>query len=109
VTAAFSLVHEVGPIWLALVWLVSIRWVHRDARTRLRNPRAIRTAVVVAAVLPLVGAVAWACVRPAETLVERRHRRLARLLLELETQPPLTSRAAAEPEQQRAAESPLAA
>jgi hypothetical protein len=107
VTAAFSLVHDVGPIWLGLVWLVSIRWVHRDAQTRLRNRRAIRAATGVAAVLPLAGAVAWACVRPAETLVERRHRRLARLLLELETQPPVRPLAAGS--EQPAAENPLAA
>jgi hypothetical protein len=78
------MIHNVGPLWLAAMWLASVRWVQLDARARLRNPSGVRAAVVAAAMLPFLGTALWACVRPAETLLERRERRLARLLLEAE-------------------------
>lgn len=80
--ATLFFVHDILPVWLGLMWLASIRWTHQDARLRLLNRRAVRTATLASAVLPFLGALIWACVRPVETLAERRHRRLARLLLE---------------------------
>ena len=80
--AALAFVHDVLPVSLGLVWLASIRWTQREARLRLADRGAIRAATAGAVVLPFVGAVVWACVRPTETLAERRHRRLLRLLLE---------------------------
>src|ERR671937_2492625 len=87
VSTAFLYLHDAGPLCFAALWLGSARWVHLDARTRLRNPSGIRTATMAALVLPFLGAVLWACARPAETLDERRERRLLRLLHERELQP----------------------
>lgn len=95
--AALAFAHDVMPIWLAVMWLASIRWTQRDAEARVRNRRAIRAAVVAAAVLPFLGAAVWACARPAETLTERRRRRLGRLLLELEAGVDLSEADTAEP------------
>ena len=78
------MLHNVGPLWLLAAWVASVRWVQLDARARLRNPSGLRAAVVAAGALPFLGALLWACVRPGETLLERRERRLARLLLEAE-------------------------
>jgi hypothetical protein len=75
------------PFCLGVVWLCSIAWVRDDARRRIRNGRAVMVATAGAAVLPIAGAGVWALVRPPETLEERRCRRLARLLAELEAGP----------------------
>ena len=82
--AAFFYLHSVGPVGVAAIWLASARWVNVDARSRLRNPSGIRAATLTAATLPFVGAALWACVRPNETLAQRRERRLVRLVLEEE-------------------------
>src|SRR5437899_1602629 len=82
--AAFFYLHNVGPICFAAIWLASARWVYLDARRRLRNPSGIRVATLTAAALPFLGAGVWACMRPGETLAQRRERRLIRLVLEEE-------------------------
>jgi hypothetical protein len=105
VSAALSLTQDVLPIWLVVMWLASIRWTQRDAEARLHNPRAIRAALLAAAALPFLGAAAWACIRPAETLVERRRRRLGRQLLELEASLSGPNEQAAEPVSARRAPS----
>jgi hypothetical protein len=84
VSAAFFYVHNVGPLFIAAIWLGSARWVHLDAQSRLRNPSGVRAATVAAIAVPFVGAALWGCARPCETLVERRERRLLRLLREEE-------------------------
>jgi len=81
-SAAFLIVRNVGLFWLAAMWLGSARCVQRDAEARLGNPSGIRAAVAAALLLPFLGAFLWLCLRPAETRVERRQRRLARLALE---------------------------
>lgn len=86
-TGAFALLHDLLPIWIGTVWIASIAWVWHDARLRIRNSRTVAIAILGAALAPLAGAAAWALVRPAETLEERRCRRLVRLLAELEAGP----------------------
>jgi len=58
------------------LWIGSILWVVADARSRLFRPRGIHLATAGAALLPFVGLVAWLAARPAETLAERRERKL---------------------------------
>jgi hypothetical protein len=82
VDAAFGLAHDLGLLWLAAMWLGSVRWVRVDARQRLANPSAIRAATWLALALPFVGAVVWMALRPLETRRNRRERRVVTLLLE---------------------------
>ena len=94
-SAAFLVVHNVGPLWLLGMWAASVRWVQLDARTRLATRSGIRAAVWAAALLPLLGVALWVCARPAETRLERRERRLRRRLLELEASSPVVREPAA--------------
>jgi hypothetical protein len=82
VDAAFGLAHDLGPLWLAAMWLGSVRWVRVDARQRLANPSAIRAATWLALALPFAGVAVWTAVRPHETRRNRRERRVVTLLLE---------------------------
>jgi len=84
---AFDWANGLLPICLGVAWLASAAWVRDDARRRIRNERAVLFAAAAAVVVPFAGAVAWALVRPAETLEERRYRRLVRLLAALEAGP----------------------
>lgn len=74
-------------IWLVLSLLVAyagtIAAVVRDARARVDNPSAARAAALLAAVLPIVGGALWLCLRPAETRLARRERRLVLAAFEL--------------------------
>jgi hypothetical protein len=64
-------------------WLACLAWVARDVRARTTDRRAARLATAMGAV-PVAGAIVYLCVRPHETLEERRERRLARRLFETE-------------------------
>jgi hypothetical protein len=88
-------------IWLVLslcvAWVVPVLAVVLDARARIDNPSAAFAAGVLATALPVAGALLWLLVRPAETLQERRERRLADAVSEAEAQaprPPLRAPAA---------------
>jgi hypothetical protein len=73
-------------VGLGLAWLGTIVAVARDAQARVVNRSARRTAAATAALLPFAGALVWLCVRPAETRLERRERRLRTATLERELQ-----------------------
>jgi hypothetical protein len=91
---------------LALAWIGSVAAVARDAHARLENRAGRRAAAALAALLPFVGSLVWLCVRPAETRLDRRERRLRAAVLERQLSPPVLSppaRAAAEPAPARAA------
>lgn len=64
------------------LWIGTILWACADARARLIRPRTIRAATALVALVPLLGLVAWLAVRPAETLAERRERKLRRRAFE---------------------------
>ena len=82
VALSFVLSHG-PPVALVLLWLASILAVVRDARTRIANGAGVKAAGALAALLPLGGALLYLCVRPLETRLERRERRVIQLLLEL--------------------------
>jgi hypothetical protein len=73
-------------VGLVLLWAATIVAVARDAGARIANRTAPRAAAALAAALPFVGVVVWLCVRPGETRLERRERRLRTATLERELQ-----------------------
>jgi hypothetical protein len=87
VSAAALLSQVLLPLTAATAWVVTVAWVRDDARRRIRNRRAVLAATLATAVVPVAAAAVWALLRPAETLEERRCRRLARLLSMLEAGP----------------------
>ena len=87
-SVVFLAAHTFGPFALLAGWLGSVRWVAVDARARLRNPSGVRAAALAAAAVPGIGVFLWLCLRPTETLLERRERRVWSLLLESELRQP---------------------
>jgi hypothetical protein len=103
-----GLVSDLVLVGIVLCWGGTVVAVARDARARVANRAAPRAAAALAALAPFVGAVVWLCVRPAETRLERRARRLHALTLERELRRsplyvPLPPPAAAQTESRSAA------
>ena len=71
----------IGVLWLALVF-----WTFKDARKRVDDPIIIGVAVLTALVLPYIGALVYAILRPAEYLDEARERELEIRAMEQELQ-----------------------
>jgi hypothetical protein len=84
VTDPFALLHDAAALTLAALWAGSAMWVYGDARRRLGGGRRAAGLLAGAITLPLAVPFLYACVRPAETVSERRERELARRLLEQE-------------------------
>jgi hypothetical protein len=80
----FLAVRDGVPLAFLALWAASIAAVRADARLRISNRSGRRAAVALAVALPFLGAFLYRAVRPAETRLQRRERRLAELLLELE-------------------------
>jgi hypothetical protein len=83
-----SAVPDLLLVGFVLVWGATIAAVARDAKARVANRAAPRAAAALAGLLPFVGALVWLCVRPGETRLERRERRLRTATLERELQRP---------------------
>jgi hypothetical protein len=66
---------------VAFVWLGTVAAVARDAHARILNPAASKAAAALAFLLPFVGGALWLCIRPPETLEERRARRVVEAVL----------------------------
>jgi hypothetical protein len=94
-------------IWLllsfAVAWAGIVAAVVRDAHARVENPSAARAAAALAALLPIVGGALWLCVRPSETRLQRRERRLVLSAYAWDeprtVQPPVSATAAPELQQ----------
>lgn len=71
-------------VLLLTVWAGSVSWIHHDARLRLRTRAQQRLAFAGALALPLAGPLLYLLLRPAETLGDRRERRVFRRLVEEE-------------------------
>lgn len=84
-----ALVSHLFLVSLTLAWLGTVVAVVRDAQARVRNRAATRAAAATALLLPFVGALVWLCVRPAETRVERRERRLRKAVLQRQLAQPV--------------------
>ena len=79
----FALVEIWVVLSLVVAWAGIAAAVVRDARARVDNPSAAKAAGLLALVLPIAGGALWLCVRPAETRLERRERRLVTAAYEL--------------------------
>lgn len=85
-----------SPIWalsfyifvfiLVVLWVALILWTFKDARKRIGDPIIIGVAVLTSLVLPLMGTVIYAILRPAEYLAEARERELETRAMEQELQ-----------------------
>jgi hypothetical protein len=90
-----ALVSHYLLVSTVLAWLGTVAAVARDAQARVRNRAATRAAAATAFLLPFVGALVWLCVRPAETRLERRERRLRKAELQRQLAPPVLTPPAA--------------
>ena len=85
-----------SPIWalalyvfafcLAVLWLALVLWTFKDARKRIEDPIIVGVSVLTSLVLPLMGTVIYAILRPAEYLAEARERELETRAMEQELQ-----------------------
>jgi len=79
--ALYVLVFCLGILWLSLVF-----WTLKDARKRIEDPVIVVVAVLTSLVLPFMGTVVYAILRPAEYLDEARERELEVRAMEQELQ-----------------------
>ncbi|MBN1319347.1 MAG: zinc ribbon domain-containing protein [Thermoleophilia bacterium] len=85
-----------SPVWtlamyvlafcLAALWLALVFWTLKDARKRIDDPIIVVVAVLTSLVLPFMGTVVYAILRPAEFLAETRERELEVRAMEQELQ-----------------------
>ncbi len=85
-----------SPLWtlalyvfafcLAVLWLALVFWTYKDARKRIEDPVVVGVAVLTSLVLPFMGTVVYAILRPAEYLAEVRERELEVRAMEQELQ-----------------------
>jgi RNA polymerase subunit RPABC4/transcription elongation factor Spt4 len=83
-----------SPLWilalyvfvfcLAVLWLALVFWTFKDARKRIDDPIIIAVAVLTSLVLPYMGTVIYAILRPAEYLAEVQERELEMRAMEQE-------------------------
>jgi len=85
-----------SPLWmlsayvflfcLAVLWLALVFWTFKDARKRIDDPIIVGVAVLTSLVLPYMGTVVYAILRPPEYLAEVRERELEVRAMEQELQ-----------------------
>jgi RNA polymerase subunit RPABC4/transcription elongation factor Spt4 len=73
---AWPLALYVFMFCLAVLWLALVLWTYKDARKRVEDPLIVGVAVLTSLVLPFMGTVIYAILRPAEYLAEAREREL---------------------------------
>ena len=79
--SAYVFLFFLGVLWLALVF-----WTFKDARKRIEDPIIVGVAVLTSLVLPFIGAIVYAMLRPAEYIAEARERELEVRAMEQELQ-----------------------
>lgn len=85
-----------SPLWmlsvyifafcLAVLWLALVFWTLKDARKRIEDPIIVGVAVLTSLVLPFMGVLVYAILRPAEYIAEARERELEVRAMEQELQ-----------------------
>jgi len=85
-----------SPLWilsayvflfcLVVLWLALVFWTYKDSRKRIDDPIIVGVAVLTSLVLPYMGTVVYAILRPAEYLAEVRERELEVRAMEQELQ-----------------------
>lgn len=79
--SVYVLTFCLGVLWLGLVF-----WTFKDAHKRIEDPIIVGVAVLTSLVLPFMGTVVYAMLRPAEYLAEARERELEMRAMEQELQ-----------------------
>lgn len=79
IVALYVFIFCIIVLWLSLVF-----WTFKDARKRIDDPIVIGVAVLIAFVLPFIGALVYAILRPAEFLDEVKERELEMMAMEQE-------------------------
>jgi hypothetical protein len=85
-----------SPLWMlsvyvfafcaVVLWLALVFWTFKDARKRIDDPIIIGVSVLTSLVLPYMGTLVYAILRPAEFLAEARERELEVRAMEQELQ-----------------------
>ena len=78
----FAVAHDTVALLLLGLWLASALWVYTDAHTRFERPDRPAQLLVAALLLPFGAAIVYACLRPGESVLDRRERQASRRLLE---------------------------
>jgi RNA polymerase subunit RPABC4/transcription elongation factor Spt4 len=98
VDSLFSTINNIinSPFWmlsvyvfafcLGVLWLALVFWTFKDARKRIDDPIIVGVSVLTSLVLPFMGSVVYAILRPAEYLAESRERELEVRAMEQEFQ-----------------------
>ncbi len=71
-----------------VLWLALVFWTYKDARKRIDDPIIVGVAVLTSLILPYMGTVVYAILRPAEYLAERQERELEMRAMEQELHGP---------------------
>ena len=79
VNSLYILAFLIGVLWLSLVF-----WTLKDARNRIDDALIVAVAVATSFILPFVGTVVYAILRPAEYLADARERELEMRAIEQE-------------------------
>jgi RNA polymerase subunit RPABC4/transcription elongation factor Spt4 len=82
----WTLALYIGIFCVAVLWLALVLWTYKDARKRIDDPIIIGVAVLTSLLLPYMGTVVYAILRPAEYLAESRERELEMRAMEQELQ-----------------------
>jgi len=79
--SAYVVAFCLGVLWVGLVF-----WTFKDAHKRIEDPIIVGVAVLTSLVLPFMGTVVYAMLRPPEYLAEARERELEVRAMEQELQ-----------------------
>ena len=79
VNSLYILAFLIGVLWLSLVF-----WTLKDARKRIDDALIVAVAVATSFIIPFVGTVVYAILRPAEYLADARERELEMRAIEQE-------------------------
>jgi len=82
----WTLALYVAAFCLAVLWLALVLWTYKDAHKRIEDPVIVAVAVLTSLVLPYMGTVVYAILRPAEYLAEAQERELEVRAMEQELQ-----------------------
>lgn len=63
-------------IFVAVLWLALAYWVYRDASKRIESPGVVGLFTALAVLMPFLGPIIYAVVRPPEYLTDAREREL---------------------------------
>ncbi|MBC7293765.1 MAG: zinc ribbon domain-containing protein [Thermoleophilia bacterium] len=94
----FATINKIinSPVWIlafyvflfcvVVLWLSLVFWTLKDARKRIEDPLVVAVAVATSFILPFMGTLVYAILRPAEYLAEARERELEMRAMEQELQ-----------------------